>query len=330
MRLGEILDSFKGLRALVVGDLMLDEYIFGRATRISPEAPVMVVRQQRTSSVPGGAANVAKNLVALGATTHVVGVIGDDAAGRTLRDSLVEAGITQAQLVTDASRPTTRKTRVLADSAHQVLRIDHEDHSPSSPEIEALIVERVRSLVSEVDVVLLSDYQKGAVTKRAVEQILEMCRLAGVTTIANAKPQSIGHYRGANLVSLNLKEASEATGWPELREQVELGGSDKSELPRKAAAKLGSDHGIEHVLVTLGEFGMCTADFWIPPRKVEVFDTAGAGDTTIATLALGMKSVGYRPEVFTLAAQASAAVCRRVGVAVPTGEDLAEIYAEGG
>ncbi len=326
MSLGDLLDRFSSKRVLVLGDLMLDEYIFGRATRISQEAPVMVVRQHRTDAVPGGAANVAKNLIALGARTSVVGVVGADHAGETLGEALRTSGIDEVHTVVDRSRPTTRKTRVLADSAHQVLRIDHEDHSSVSPEIEASLLEAILQSVSKVDVVLISDYQKGAVTRRLVKDTIAAAAERGVPVIANAKPNSIGWYRGASLVSLNQPEAAAALGWSELKEEHELQTSSV-ETGIRAAKQLRSEHGIDHVLVTLGGQGMCTESGWTSPHRVEVFDTAGAGDTTIATVTLGFASVGFQPDVFALAARTAACVVQKVGVAVPTSKDLEEIRA---
>jgi rfaE bifunctional protein kinase chain/domain len=303
---------------------MLDEYIFGRATRISQEAPVMVVRQNRTSAVPGGAANVAKNLMALGASTAVVGVIGDDPAGVTLSAALREFGASDVRLVTDPGRPTTRKTRVLADAAHQVLRIDHEDHSPVSARIEEDLFKSVEQSLPSVDAVLLSDYQKGAVTEGLVSATIAACNSRGLPVIANAKPKSLPWYRGATLVSLNQPEAAAALGWQELNEERERGDSPVA-TAQKAAVRLREEFAIGHILVTLGGEGMCTEAGWTPPYKVDVFDTAGAGDTTIATVALGLATVGFRPEVFALAARMAASVVRKVGVAVPTPADLAEI-----
>jgi len=317
--LGDLLSRFQGRRALVVGDLMLDEYIFGRATRISQEAPVMVVRQSSTRAVPGGAANVAANMIAMGAQVGMVGVVGDDAAGETLARSLGERGLGDAHLVCDPSRPTTRKTRVLANHAHQVLRIDHEESDPVAEEIEAEVVRAVLARLPESDVVLISDYQKGAVTPIGIQQIVEACRSKGVPVVANAKPRSLPHYRGATLVSLNRIEATQALA---LTEPIH------PEDAPEAAAELRQRSGIECMLVTLGGDGMAAAgaqSFAVPAVRVEVYDEAGAGDTVIATVALGMAADAFGPDLLRLAAQTAAAVVRKVGVAVPTPEDLTEI-----
>lgn len=319
MKFRRLLDSFSEKRVLVVGDLMLDEYVIGKATRISPEAPVMVVRQHRTYAVPGGAANVAKNVEALGGKATVVGVVGEDSAGRDLQLALGEHGV----LIPDPERPTTRKTRVLADTSHQVLRIDEESDDHLSPDMEEAVLAAVEERLHECNVVLLSDYTKGVLTPAVVAGIVRLARDSAIPVVANAKPSSLPYYTGATLVSLNAKEAAEAVGAKDiLRHQ---NGSGLTDRPREAALQLQHNHKIEHVLITLGEYGMCTEAFWVNPQKVEVFDTAGAGDTTIATVALGIASVGFDPIVFDLAAHTSAAVVRHVGVAVPSAEDLDRI-----
>ena len=151
---------FKEVRALVLGDLMLDEYVFGRATRVSQEAPVLVIRQDRTSAVPGGAANVATNMVAMGASVELLGVVGDDAPGRKLCETLAVTGVSAPRILTDANRPTTRKTRVLANHAHQVLRIDHEAEHDASPEVQSRIREALEASLEGTGVLLISDYRK--------------------------------------------------------------------------------------------------------------------------------------------------------------------------
>ncbi|MGV3614514.1 MAG: bifunctional heptose 7-phosphate kinase/heptose 1-phosphate adenyltransferase [Fimbriimonas sp.] len=322
MSLAALLDAFGGRRALVVGDLMLDEYIFGSATRISQEAPVMVIRQSGTRAVPGAAANVAANMVALGAQVEVVGVVGDDAAGDTLARSLVENGLGDGGVVRDSSRVTTRKTRVLANHAHQVLRIDHESTDPVEGEVERAVIDRVLDALPRVDVVLVSDYVKGAVTSRAIRTFVEEGRRAGVPVVANPKPRSLPDYRGAALVSLNRFEAADALRLPD-------GLADWD--GESAAAELRERLGVDNLVVTLGASGMAAAGpegtSFAPAVRVEVYDEAGAGDTVIATIALGVAARSFGPDLLRLATETAAAVVRKVGVAVPTAEDLVAIRA---
>ncbi len=319
MTLGRLLRAMRGRSVLVVGDLMLDEYIVGSATRISPEAPVMVVRQREVRRMPGGAANVARNVAALGGQASLVGVVGQDDAGRELRACLETSGLRSLQLCTDPNRPTTRKTRVLADHAHQVLRIDAEDDRPVDPQAEDALCGIVAEAARTADAILVSDYLKGAVTRRVCSAALSAARERRIPVVANPKPRSLDQYVGYSLVSLNRAEAAEASG-----RTAPLTDAAAPEAARNLSGRIEGA-----VVVTLGESGMVAS--WggetrsFPAPKVEVYDTAGAGDTVIATLALAVAAEGLRPEAFELAVQTSAAVVRRIGVAVPTEEDLRRI-----
>lgn len=319
MSLSEVLASIRGRRALVVGDLMLDEYILGRATRISPEAPVMVVRQHSTMSMPGGAANVAKNVIAMGGQATILGIVGCDPAAENLERALAEQGIDHTSLIHDAARPTTRKTRVLADHAHQVLRIDHEDERPLSPDTEEELLSRALGLAEQHEVVIMSDYLKGALTPRVAAAAIDRCRHLGIAVVVNPKPRSLPQYSGATLVSLNRAEASDALGrWDGIQDRD----------AEAAASDLRSHLGVEKTLITLGESGMAAASdstLWVPAPRVEVYDTAGAGDTVVATVALGEAAKSDFRATLELAAEAAAAVVRKVGVATPSKEDLAAI-----
>lgn len=316
MTFGDLLGRFNGMRSLVVGDLMLDEYILGRATRISPEAPVMVVRQMSTRNMPGGAANVARNLVALGSRVGMVGVVGNDLAGETLLTSLEHSGIQIGHVLKDAHRMTTRKTRVLADHAHQVLRIDHETEEPVSPDTESSVLEHIEELLGDLDVIVLSDYLKGTITDSVARSTIQMARQRGVPVVANPKPRTLANYAAATVISLNRLEATEALeGVYNLRDDEAL----------NAAEHLREKLGVDCVLITLGDAGIAVAgpeSFTIPAPKVEVYDTAGAGDTVVATVALGIAAQGCDRSVFALAAHTAASVVRKVGVAAPSQEDL--------
>jgi rfaE bifunctional protein kinase chain/domain len=319
MTAAQVLQAFQGRKALVVGDLMLDEYILGRATRISPEAPVMVVRQQSTMSMPGGAANVAKNVIALGGYATILGIVGCDPAAETLKRSLAEQGIDHASLVHDETRPTTRKTRVLADHAHQVLRIDHEDERPLSASAEDDLLEQALTLLEQHEVVIMSDYLKGALTPRVAGQIIQRCRDRGIPAVVNPKPRSLGQYAGATLVSLNRAEAGEAL--------KRWGGISDQDAPA-AANELRELIGVAKTLITLGESGMVASTgqtVAVPAPRVEVYDTAGAGDTVVAAVALGEAGRCDFEATLIVAAHAAAAVVRKVGVATPTAEDLQAI-----
>jgi D-beta-D-heptose 7-phosphate kinase/D-beta-D-heptose 1-phosphate adenosyltransferase len=301
----------------VLGDLMLDEYIFGKATRISQEAPVMVVRQDSTRAVPGGAANVAANIVALGAEVSLLGIVGDDAAGKTLDRSLTQVG--RCELVVDATRPTTRKLRVVANHSHQVLRIDHEDDHSVSPETEAELIKLLPKLLEDVGVLLISDYQKGCITERLVEMAIAHARQARVPVVANAKPSSAKWYRGASLLSLNRYEAGDVLGI--------AGGVSDSEA-EGCATRLRDSLQVERVVITLGGSGMVAAGasvYRVPAVQVAVYDEAGAGDTVIATLALALAAGKFGPDALELAATTAGIVVQKVGVAVPLPSDLEKL-----
>lgn len=320
MRVPEYLAGFPNKSSLVVGDLMLDEYIFGSANRISQEAPVIVVKQNRVSSVPGGAANVAMNLMALGAKTGVVGVVGDDKAADDLEDSLKLSGVGPIQILRDPDRPTTRKTRVVANHSHQVLRIDVEDEVPIGPALEKDLLESVRSSASGRDVLLLSDYQKGAIPGPVIEKIVTLGKELGIPVVANAKPGTAHHYHGADVVSLNRFEASSALGY--LKPITD-------DMAIDAAKQLRRELEIQTLVITLGASGMVFADDSeaqsVPAIRVEVYDEAGAGDTVIATLALCATCGPLDAEALRLATHTAASVVRKIGVAVPTAEDLQQI-----
>lgn len=316
MSFAGLLDRFQGMKALVVGDLMLDEYIFGKATRISPEAPVMVIRQESTKRLPGGAANVARNLSALGAEVSTVGLVGDDEAAGMLQVALEEGGLRDHVLVRDSARSTTRKTRIVADHSHQVLRIDAEDDVMASESVQQLLIQAIRERSENADVIVLSDYLKGALSERVVRDCIDEARKSGKVVVANPKPRTAGLYRRASLLSLNRIEATEASGAYH---------SIDPETADSVAIALKEKYQVDSVLVTLGEAGMIASGkdvVRVSAPKVEVYDTAGAGDTVIATVALGLAAVGFDRSVFELAAQTSACVVRHVGVATPSLEDL--------
>jgi rfaE bifunctional protein kinase chain/domain len=317
MRVPEYLAEFKKKSSLVVGDLMLDEYIFGSASRISQEAPVIVVKQNRVSSVPGGAANVAMNLMALGANTGVVGVIGDDPAADNLESSLKLSGVSPIEIFRDPSRPTTRKTRVVANHSHQVLRIDIEEETPIGPAMIKALVNKVKETAKGRDVLLLSDYQKGAIPGPVIERIIALGKQLGVPVVANAKPGSAHFYRGADVVSLNRFEA--------------LGYLNPitDDIAVETAKKLREKLEIDSLVITLGASGMVVANDHesqsVPAIRVEVYDEAGAGDTVIATLALCATCGPIGVEALRLASHTAACVVRKVGVAVPSADDLQQI-----
>ena len=289
---------------------MVDRYIFGDVNRISPEAPVMVLHETRVEHRPGGAANVAFNLKALGADVSVVGVAGDDEAGHRLAEAYDGYDIPGSVIITDPSRPTTTKTRFLADRAHQVLRWDSEVNTPIGGETSRRVAAAVAEHAQSADLVLYSDYQKGVLTEETVAASTGAKR-----RIANAKPGTMGLYHGFDLVTLNRPESVALVGHP----------FSKEESPT-IANTIAERVGLRDAVVTLSGDGMANRLGWVPARPVDVFDAAGAGDTTVAALALYLTAFGQLDQLgLELASYASAAVVRKSGVATPDASDLAEI-----
>lgn len=316
-RYAEIVRGFAGRRLVVLGDLMMDEYLWGKATRISPESPVMVVDVERETRVPGGAANVVNNLLALGAEVAVIGLVGDDPTGEALRADLRDRGADVSGILTDPSRRTTRKTRVLARN-QQVLRVDREQTHPVSREMGSPLLDRLREQATRSNAILLSDYNKGLVTAEVARAAVEVAQGARVPLTANPKPPSVRALAGADVVQFNLSEAEAAGNDPRFRsdETIEAAGAD---LVR--AMQIGT------LVVTRGAKGLT---LWrsdasvthIRAHPVEVYDEAGAGDTVISVTTLAMAAGALVEEAAEVANHAAACVVRKVGVATVTPDEL--------
>ena len=319
-----IIQNFAGKRLVALGDLMLDEYLWGKATRISPESPVMVVEIERESSVPGGAANVVNNLLALGAIVHVVGVVGDDEAGLTLKTQLQERGASVDGVVTDSSRPTTRKTRIVAHN-QQVLRVDREKVQSLDPEIEELLIRTATKLIEGADAVIVSDYNKGVLTSVLAKAVVHAAKTAGIIITANPKPVTARRLAGATVLSLNQSEAEMTSALGAGRDRPLIFSGEGLD---DAGAQLRCELGVDTLLVTRGGKGLSLWQEGLPPmhvpaHEVEVYDVAGAGDTVISALTLAMAAGADLVEAAIIANHAAACVVRKVGVAtVTTGELL--------
>lgn len=318
-RLGEILDDLRKGRVLVVGDVMLDNYLIGDARRISPEAPVPVVRVEKRRKLLGGAGNVARNIAALGGRANLVGLIGEDQEGRDLKALLGEAGVDPC-LVTCADRPTTVKTRVLARN-QQMIRLDMEQtHAVTSREYADLL-EALAALLPLHDVVVVSDYGKGLVTDRLLPDLRRLAEKEGRKTplriLVDPKPQNRDCYHGAFLLTPNARETSEASGLPVSgRDQVLAAG-------RRLREELGADH----VLTTLGADGMALfgegEPVWhVPTVARQVFDVTGAGDTVIAAIALSIAAGAALLDACVLANYAAGIVVGKVGAATAAPEEI--------
>src|SRR5690606_22754529 len=249
-RVRDLVSRFPAARVLVVGDVMLDEFLIGRVTRISPEAPVPIVHYHAEEHRIGGAANVAHNVAAFEAPVDLVGIVGDDQAACTLRQALADRGIGTSGLVVDPSRPTTRKVRVVTDRRQQVARIDSEHDAEAGPEIERALGERVAALIPQAGAVVVSDYLKGAVTAGLVRAIAADARARGIPLLVDPKTPHLAYYRGATLVTPNHHEAEIATHM-RIRSDEEAGAAARAFRER---AGCGS------VLITRGEHGMWLLD----------------------------------------------------------------------
>jgi len=292
-----------GRTVLCVGDVMLDEFVYGEVSRISPEAPTPVIAVQRTEIDVGGAGNVARNIASLGARCIFVGLIGADEAGKTLKAELAQEGLVESMLVCDPGRPTTRKVRFVSDhfSMH-MLRADWEMASPAASDIEQQLIDVILPQLSRADIVLLSDYAKGVLTTRVIRNVIDAARRLGKRVIVDPKSANFAIYRGATLLTPNRKEFAEAT-----RSKAD------SEASIAAAAQEAMQVAdCEAILVTQSEQGMTLVPrngepIHVPAYPVKVRDGSGAGDTVAAALALAL-AAGADWESATRVANAAAAV----------------------
>ena len=304
------------MRVLVVGDLMLDRYVSGPVTRISPESPVPVIQVEREWAGVGGAANVAANVVALGARCDVVGCIGRDDAGREIRERLGVLGVGIEGLVETGERPTTVKTRVLAGH-QQVVRIDREESHDVSPEVVRLLQKEARRGLAGCASVVLEDYDKGVLVPEIIQEVLDGAKAEGVASVVDPKRRRFFGYGSATVFKPNAMELEDALGEPVRVEDGAWMEGARSRLD------------CEHLLVTLGGRGMalCSAQqgtTLFPASDRAVFDVSGAGDTVTAVIALTVALGASMPEAAVLANHAAAVQVSKAGVATVTREELCE------
>lgn len=312
------LGKLAGATVLCIGDVMLDDFVYGEVARISPEAPAPVIRVQRSDIIVGGAGNVARNIAALGASCLFVGVVGDDDAGRMLKSSLSSEARVEAMLVVDRARPTTRKVRFVSEhySTH-LLRADWETAAPVSGEVERGLIDNALKALPKADAVILSDYAKGVLTKNVIRAVIDAAVKAGKPVIVDPKGTDYGRYRGATLLTPNRKELHEATAMA----------VDSDDAVVAAARHLIDTCGVEAVLVTRSQDGMSLvtaagAVHHLPAEAREVFDVSGAGDTVIATLAAAIASGADPLDAARIANVAAGIVVGKVGTAVAYGHEV--------
>ena len=315
-RAARLLAAMRDTRVAVVGDVMLDEFLWGRVARISPEAPVPVVELASQSFHLGGAANVAANVRSLGGRSAVAGVIGRDAAGDRLKGALARAGVEDALAADEGGRPTTHKMRIIAHS-QQVVRADREDARALAPAVAAALAEAMRRAARGAGAIILSDYQKGVVSRSFMKAVLAAAKREGAPLFVDPKVRNFALYRGASVVTPNQAEAEQATG-VKIRDAADL---------EAAGRKILKTLRCRAALVTRGEHGMALFQdgrrpVSIPTAAREVFDVTGAGDTVIATLALATAAGASLEEAAMLANYAAGVVVGKVGTATVTPEEV--------
>lgn len=307
--LAEIIDGFAKLRVMVIGDLMVDAYTWGKVTRISPEAPVPVVNVVKRENRLGGAGNVVLNVASLGAKPLVFSVIGDDSTGSSLLDILREAGLSVDGIIQEAGRPTTIKERVIAGS-QQLLRVDSEtEKAISSASVSALLA-AVKAAISNVDVIIFEDYDKGVLSAGLIQEVMAMAKSAGIPTVVDPKKKNFFAYQGATLFKPNLHE---------LRDGLGLDSSDLSSLALPATVKkFKESQNFEGLFVTLSERGVYmdfrSEQVAIPAHIRQIADVSGAGDTVISIAACALAAGASPAQIAELANLGGGLVCEFLGV----------------
>jgi len=311
----DLIGRLEGGRVLCIGDVMLDRFVYGDVDRISPEAPIPVLRVRREEAMLGGAGNVVRNLVALGGKPHFLAVVGDDFAGREITRLIGEHETVDPMMVVEPDRQTTIKTRFIGGT-QQLLRADHETQSMLTSASRDRLLAEARSLIAEAGVVILSDYGKGVLASGLAQGVIAAARAAGKPTIVDPKGTDYTVYRGATLVTPNRKELHEATGRPV--------GTDQEIVD--AARQLIELCGIEQVLATRSQDGMslvsATEAVHLKAEAREVFDVSGAGDTVVATLAAALTAGAGLADAARLANIAAGIVVGKIGTAVAYADDL--------
>ena len=309
----DLLKAMRGKRIAVAGDIMLDEWLWGTVRRISPEAPVPVVEVNSQSFTLGGAGNVASNLASLGAKVRLIGVVGDDDAGKRMLALCRDLGIDASGVVVARGRPTTQKTRIVAHS-QQVVRADREVTEPLGANPRRQVLENMRALDGNIDAAVISDYSKGLVSTPLVRALLDHKRRIVVT--GDPKPANLQAFAGIDCIAPNLIEAAEAVGKP----------IDSDAALAAAAAKLLRTTGCRYVLVTRGEHGMTLfgggAPFTVPAIARQVFDVSGAGDTVISALTLALAASAPIRHAVALASLAAGVVVEKLGTATASPREI--------
>jgi D-beta-D-heptose 7-phosphate kinase/D-beta-D-heptose 1-phosphate adenosyltransferase len=321
-QLGSYIDDFKNVRALCVGDIMLDEFIYGDTSRVSPEAPVPVVKFGRSAKMLGGAGNVAANLAAMGAKASFFGIVGRDDAGRAIEEKLEEIGV-RHKLMHLQGYPTIQKTRIVS-GGQQVVRLDREDKLPIVRDSLDKIREILDAQMDSSDIVLLSDYNKGLFTPESAQMIISLAHSHGKQVIIDPKGNDYSKYAGADFIKPNLKEFCEVCGF-----STSFKDKDFSQKARLGAARLFKELGIKNLLITLSENGMVLIrpedkgdPLHIPTEAREVYDVSGAGDTVLASFGLSLAVGADIKDAMRIANKASGIAVGKAGTAAVSFDEL--------
>ena len=317
-RLKKVISHFNQAKVMVVGDLILDEFIWGKVNRISPEAPVPVVWVDSENFMPGGASNVASNIRSLGGDVTLIGVVGEDSRGEILRSLLRTKGVHSDGIFADPARPTTQKTRVIAHH-QQVVRIDREKVLPLAETTLKKMLNFVKDKIEKMDAVIIEDYGKGVIVPKLVQTIVQLAKRSGKVITVDPKENHFSYYRGVTTITPNHHEAGSAVGF-QIKDDASL---------RKAGEKLLEKVKCENVLITLGENGMSLFQKGKPMQKIptvaqEVFDVSGAGDTVISAYTLARACKAGALDAALISNIAAGIMVGKVGVAVTNPEELLE------
>ena len=316
-RLQALMQRFQDAAVLVIGDVMIDEYIWGKVSRISPEAPVPVIDVVSQSQRLGGAANVIHNIHSLGGKPFLCSVIGDDSNGETLKRALEDIGVSSAHLLTDPSRPTTIKTRIIAHH-QQVARLDREIRDDIHADLTARIIEAAKTLLPTIDGIIIEDYGKGLITGDLVHKVVSLARQQNKVVSVDPKTQHFDRYAGVSVITPNHHEAGAAA-------RITI---DSHAKLIEAGARLLEQLECAYVLITRGEEGMSLFErdrrivTHVPAVAQEVYDVTGAGDTVIAALTLGLAAGGDPVDAVLLSNAAAGVVVGKVGTATVNQDEL--------
>ncbi|MEK6808787.1 MAG: D-glycero-beta-D-manno-heptose-7-phosphate kinase [Nanoarchaeota archaeon] len=316
-----IISNFKSKKLLVIGDIMLDKYVWGKVNRISPEAPVQIVNVERESYVPGGASNVANNISSLGATAYMVSIIGNDSAKDILFNELNKRSINTSGIIVDITKPTIQKVRVIGQN-QQLLRIDYENDGYINSKIEGEIIRYIGGIMVSVDAVVISDYAKGVITKELAKYVIELARNNKKIIVIDPKPIHKEYYRNVTIITPNHHEASQMTG---INGENDI---DIVKIGKKLLEEMNSP-----ILITRGEKGMTLFEqngniTNIPTMAKEVYDVTGAGDTVVATVALALCSGARIIDCAKIANHSAGIVVGKIGTSTVSVEELSRSFVD--